>query len=57
MPSVVIIGAGLGGLCLAQGLRTAGIPVQVYERDARPGSRWEGYRDRMLGRAPVRTGG
>ncbi len=44
MPSVVIIGAGLGGLCLAQGLRKSGIPVQVYERDTRPGSRWEGYR-------------
>jgi 2-polyprenyl-6-methoxyphenol hydroxylase-like FAD-dependent oxidoreductase len=44
MPSVVIIGAGIGGLCLAQGLRKAGIPVQVYERDERPGSRWEGYR-------------
>ena len=44
MPSVVIIGAGIGGLCLAHGLRKAGIPVQVYERDTRPGSRWEGYR-------------
>lgn len=43
-PEVVIIGAGIGGLCLAQGLRKAGVPVQVYERDARPGSRWEGYR-------------
>jgi 2-polyprenyl-6-methoxyphenol hydroxylase-like FAD-dependent oxidoreductase len=48
MPSstseVLIIGAGIGGLCLAQGLRKAGIPVRVYERDTRPGSRWEGYR-------------
>ena len=43
-PEVVIIGAGIGGLCLAQGLRKAGIPVQVYERDTHPGSRWEGYR-------------
>jgi 2-polyprenyl-6-methoxyphenol hydroxylase-like FAD-dependent oxidoreductase len=43
-PEVVIIGAGIGGLCLAQGLCKAGIPVQVYERDTRPGSRWEGYR-------------
>jgi 2-polyprenyl-6-methoxyphenol hydroxylase-like FAD-dependent oxidoreductase len=43
-PEVVIIGAGIGGLCLAQGLRKAGIPVRVYERDTRPGSRWEGYR-------------
>ena len=43
-PEVVIIGAGIGGLCLAHGLRKAGIPVQVYERDTHPGSRWEGYR-------------
>ena len=43
-PEVVIIGAGIGGLCLAQGLRKAGIPVQVYERETHPGSRWEGYR-------------
>ena len=43
-PEVVIIGAGIGGLCLAQGLRKAGIPVRVYERDTHPGSRWEGYR-------------
>jgi 2-polyprenyl-6-methoxyphenol hydroxylase-like FAD-dependent oxidoreductase len=41
---VIVIGAGIGGLCLAQGLRRAGVPVRVYERDDRPGSRWEGYR-------------
>lgn len=37
MPSpslrVIVIGAGTGGLCLAQGLRQAGISVAVYERD------------------------
>lgn len=43
-PHVVVIGAGIGGLCLAQGLRGAGVQVEVYERDAFPGSRWEGYR-------------
>ncbi|MEV7097259.1 NAD(P)/FAD-dependent oxidoreductase [Amycolatopsis sp. NPDC051045] len=31
---VVVIGAGLGGLTLAHGLRRAGIDVVVYERDA-----------------------
>src|SRR4051794_6812201 len=41
---VVVIGAGIGGLCLAQGLRRAGVAVEVHERDERPGSRWEGYR-------------
>jgi 2-polyprenyl-6-methoxyphenol hydroxylase-like FAD-dependent oxidoreductase len=30
---VVIIGAGTGGLCLAHGLKRAGISVAVYERD------------------------
>lgn len=42
--SVIIIGAGMGGLSLAQGLRRAGIPCQVYERDAAPGARVQGYR-------------
>lgn len=44
MPNVVIIGAGVGGLCLAQGLRRAGVPVRVYERDAAPDARLQGYR-------------
>jgi 2-polyprenyl-6-methoxyphenol hydroxylase-like FAD-dependent oxidoreductase len=34
---VVVIGAGLGGLTLAHGLRRAGIDVVVYERDAASG--------------------
>jgi 2-polyprenyl-6-methoxyphenol hydroxylase-like FAD-dependent oxidoreductase len=32
---VNIIGGGIGGLCLAQGLRTAGISVAVYEQGPR----------------------
>ena len=41
---VLIIGAGLGGLCLAQTLRKAHIDVEVFERDASPWDRPQGYR-------------
>ena len=37
-------GAGIGGLCLAQGLLRAGADVTVYERDETLGSRGQGYR-------------
>src|SRR5271168_5338171 len=42
--SVAIIGGGMGGLCLANGLKKAGISVAVYERDQSPDSRPQGYR-------------
>ena len=43
-PHVLIIGGGLGGLCLAQGLRQAGIRVALYERDSTSVFRRQGYR-------------
>lgn len=41
---VLVIGGGIGGLCLAQGLRRAGVRVAVYERDREPSARLQGYR-------------
>ncbi|MET7397733.1 NAD(P)/FAD-dependent oxidoreductase [Dactylosporangium sp. NPDC005572] len=41
---VIIIGAGTGGMCLAHGLRRAGVDVVVYERDRTRTSGLHGYR-------------
>ena len=41
---VLIVGGGLGGLCLAQGLRQVGVSATLYERDATPTVRRQGYR-------------
>jgi 2-polyprenyl-6-methoxyphenol hydroxylase-like FAD-dependent oxidoreductase len=41
---VIIIGAGTGGLCLAHGLKQAGICVRVYERDRTRRDGLQGYR-------------
>jgi 2-polyprenyl-6-methoxyphenol hydroxylase-like FAD-dependent oxidoreductase len=40
----MIMGGGIGGLCLAQGLRKAGMAATVYERDGSPISRAQGFR-------------
>ncbi len=41
---VIIIGAGTGGMCLAHGLKRAGISVAVYERDRTRADGLHGYR-------------
>jgi 2-polyprenyl-6-methoxyphenol hydroxylase-like FAD-dependent oxidoreductase len=41
---VIIVGAGTGGLCLAQGLRSRNVDVDVFERDATKTERLQGYR-------------
>jgi 2-polyprenyl-6-methoxyphenol hydroxylase-like FAD-dependent oxidoreductase len=48
---VAVAGAGLGGLCLAQGLMRAGIDVRIYERDAALDARRQGYRLHVDSRA------
>ncbi len=44
---VAIVGGGIGGLCLAQGLKKAGVSVSVYERDESRSSRQQGFRIHM----------
>jgi len=41
---VLIIGAGTGGLCLAHGLKRAGIDVRIFERDRTRQDGLQGYR-------------
>ncbi|KAF1829264.1 FAD/NAD(P)-binding domain-containing protein [Decorospora gaudefroyi] len=40
---VLIVGAGLGGLTLAQNLRKRGVSYEVFERDANKDSRFQGW--------------
>src|SRR5215467_7497364 len=40
---VIIIGGGIGGLTLAQGLKKSGVSFAVYERDRTPTDRVQGY--------------
>ena len=42
-PKVLIVGAGLGGLTLAAALEQRGYEIRVFERDAAPESRGQGF--------------
>jgi 2-polyprenyl-6-methoxyphenol hydroxylase-like FAD-dependent oxidoreductase len=42
--NVLIVGGGIGGLALAQGLRKHGIDIAIYERDAKRDDRLDRYR-------------
>ena len=42
-PHVLILGAGLGGLTLAQALRKKGVTFEIFERDASIHARFQGW--------------
>lgn len=42
-PHILILGAGLGGLSLAQALRKRGISYEIFERDAHDTERRQGW--------------
>ncbi|WP_179472655.1 FAD-dependent monooxygenase [Chryseobacterium sp. H1D6B] len=44
---IAVVGAGLGGLCLAQGLKKNGISCMIFEKDAAMNIRTQGYRIRI----------
>ncbi|KAF8851391.1 cercosporin toxin biosynthesis protein [Acephala macrosclerotiorum] len=46
---VIIMGAGISGLALGQGLLNASIPFHIYERDSSLNIRAQGYRVRING--------
>ena len=45
---ILIIGGGLAGVALAQGLHKHGIDFLIFERDTAPDTRWQGYRIKLF---------
>ena len=43
MHKVLIVGAGMGGLALAQALRKQRVPFEIFEREAGPYDRSQGW--------------
>jgi 2-polyprenyl-6-methoxyphenol hydroxylase-like FAD-dependent oxidoreductase len=41
---VIVVGVSTGGLAIARGLRAAGIPVRVFERDHKLSDQSQGYK-------------
>ncbi|KAG0647704.1 Dual O-methyltransferase FAD-dependent monooxygenase CTB3 [Hyphodiscus hymeniophilus] len=48
-PHILVIGGGIGGLALSQNLRKRGVSFTLFERDASPSARAQGYRIRVAG--------
>lgn len=42
-PNILIVGAGIGGLLLAQLLRKQGVPYEIFERDENDHDRLQGW--------------
>ena len=42
-PKVLIVGAGLGGLALAQSLRKQNVSFEIFERDPKDDARGQGW--------------
>lgn len=49
-PHVLIVGGGIGGLALAQGLKKHNISFHIYEKDESNLYRAQGYRIRISGK-------
>lgn len=43
MMHILIVGAGVGGLCLAQSLREQRISFEIFERDTNADARFQGW--------------